>query len=55
MRGAFGKLQGTCAHGAIGQVLLYDGGTTTQIMSKKLHVMPKFKFPVRQKIIVSRK
>ncbi len=56
MRGAFGKPQGTCARVAIGQVLL-------SVRCKDNHSnhaqealrRAKFKFPGRQKIIVSRK
>ncbi|CAN1241373.1 60S ribosomal protein L10 [Linum perenne] len=56
MRGAFGKPQGVCARVAIGQVLL-------SVRCKDHHShhaqealrRAKFKFPGRQKIIVSRK
>ncbi|XP_076952327.1 large ribosomal subunit protein uL16-like [Bidens hawaiensis] len=56
MRGAFGKPLGTCARVAIGQVLL-------SVRCKDNHShhaqealrRAKFKFPGRQKIIVSRK
>ncbi|ESR45283.1 hypothetical protein WN944_023024 [Citrus x changshan-huyou] len=56
MRGAFGKPQGTCARVAIGQVLL----SVRCKDSNSLHAQEalrraKFKFPGRQKIIVSRK
>ncbi|CAN6901857.1 60S ribosomal protein L10-1-like [Brassica napus] len=56
MRGAFGKALGTCARVAIGQVLLSvrckDGhGHHAQEALRRA----KFKFPGRQKIIVSRK
>ncbi|RVW26442.1 60S ribosomal protein L10 [Vitis vinifera] len=56
MRGAFGKPQGTCARVNIGQVLLSvrckDGnGNHAQEALRRA----KFKFPGRQKIIVSRK
>ncbi|MBA0664940.1 hypothetical protein Goklo_004875, partial [Gossypium klotzschianum] len=56
MRGAFGKPQGTCARVNIGQVLL----SVRCKDSNSHHVQEalcraKFKFPGRQKIIVSRK
>merc|ERR1712007_297079 len=56
MRGAFGKPQGTCARVAIGQVLLSvrckdNNGNHAQEALRRA----KFKFPGRQKIIVSRK
>ncbi|MQL96570.1 hypothetical protein Taro_029247 [Colocasia esculenta] len=56
MRGAFGKPQGTCARVDIGQVLMSvrckDGnGVHAQEALRRA----KFKFPGRQKIIVSRK
>eukprot|EP00249_Psilotum_nudum_P009724 c22120_g1_i1 orf=344-1012(+) len=56
MRGAFGKPQGTCARVAIGQVLLSvrckdNNGVHAQEALRRA----KFKFPGRQKIIVSRK
>lgn len=55
MRGAFGKPQGVCARVAIGQILL-------SIRCKDVHNpqsqealrRAKFKFPGRQKIVVSR-
>jgi large subunit ribosomal protein L10e len=55
MRGAFGKPMGTCARVAIGQVLLSircrdQHGATAQEALRRA----KFKFPGRQKIIVSR-
>ena len=56
MRGAFGKPQGTCARVAIGQVLLSvrckDGNSHN---AQEALRRAKFKFPGRQKIIVSRK
>jgi large subunit ribosomal protein L10e len=56
MRGAFGKPQGVCARVAIGQVLLSvrckdQNGIHAQEALRRA----KFKFPGRQKIIVSRK
>ncbi|CAN6705410.1 unnamed protein product [Malus baccata var. baccata] len=56
MRGAFGKPLGTCARVAIGQVLLSvrcrdSNGQHAQEALRRA----KFKFPGRQKIIVSRK
>lgn len=56
MRGAFGKPQGTCARVAIGQVLLSvrcrdNHSNHAQEALRRA----KFKFPGRQKIIVSRK
>lgn len=56
MRGAFGKPQGTCARVSIGQVLLSvrckdSNGNNAQEALRRA----KFKFPGRQKIIVSRK
>ncbi|CAF2139129.1 unnamed protein product, partial [Brassica rapa] len=56
MRGAFGKALGTCARVAIGQVLLSvrckdNHGAHAQEALRRA----KFKFPGRQKIIVSRK
>eukprot|EP00899_Mesostigma_viride_P010295 jgi/Mesvir1/19267/Mv10347-RA.1 len=56
MRGAFGKPQGTCARVAIGQVLMSirckdaNGVHACEALRRA-----KFKFPGRQKIIVSRK
>ncbi|CAA6656504.1 unnamed protein product [Spirodela intermedia] len=56
MRGAFGKPQGTCARVDIGQVLMSvrckdgNGGNAQEALRRA-----KFKFPGRQKIIVSRK
>ena len=55
MRGAFGKVQGTAARIAIGQIML-------SIRTKEVHAnkavegfrRAKFKFPGRQKIVVSR-
>ncbi|NP_001412746.1 large ribosomal subunit protein uL16 [Nicotiana tabacum] len=56
MRGAFGKPQGVCARVAIGQVLLSvrckDGNANH---AQEALRRAKFKFPGRQKIIVSRK
>ncbi|CAI9107194.1 OLC1v1006498C1 [Oldenlandia corymbosa var. corymbosa] len=56
MRGAFGKPQGTCARVAIGQVLLSVRckDSNSPHAQEALH-RAKFKFPGRQKIIVSRK
>jgi large subunit ribosomal protein L10e len=55
MRGAFGKPQGTCARVAIGQILLSircrDNHT---VVAQEALRRAKFKFPGRQKIIVSR-
>lgn len=56
MRGAFGKPLGTCARVSIGQVLLSvrcksGNGDHAQEALRRA----KFKFPGRQKIIVSRK
>lgn len=56
MRGAFGKPQGTCARVRIGQVLLSvrckdSNGNHAQEALRRA----KFKFPGRQKIIISRK
>jgi large subunit ribosomal protein L10e len=56
MRGAFGKPQGVCARVSIGQVLLSvrckdSNGNNAQEALRRA----KFKFPGRQKIIVSRK
>ncbi|CAI0439861.1 unnamed protein product, partial [Linum tenue] len=56
MRGAFGKPQGVCARVAIGQVLLSvrckdNNSNHAQEALRRA----KFKFPGRQKIIVSRK
>jgi len=56
MRGAFGKPLGTCARVSIGQVLLsvrcksVNGDHAQEALRRA-----KFKFPGRQKIIVSRK
>ena len=55
MRGAYGKVQGTAARNAIGQIML-------SIRTKEVHAnkaveafrRAKFKFPGRQKIVVSR-
>ncbi|GJU76219.1 60S ribosomal protein L10 [Tanacetum coccineum] len=56
MRGAFGKPQGTCARVSIGQVLLSvrckDANSHN---AQEALRRAKFKFPGRQKIIVSRK
>ena len=56
MRGAFGKPQGTCARVDIGQVLLSVRckDNNSQHAQEALR-RAKFKFPGRQKIIVSRK
>ncbi|CAH9103762.1 unnamed protein product [Cuscuta europaea] len=56
MRGAFGKPQGVCARVAIGQVLLSVRckDSNSQNAQEALR-RAKFKFPGRQKIIVSRK
>ncbi|XP_060034269.1 large ribosomal subunit protein uL16-like [Erinaceus europaeus] len=56
MRGAFGKPQGTVARGHIGQVIM---SICTKLQSKE-HVIEalhraKFKFPGRQKILISKK
>merc|ERR1711976_14412 len=56
MRGAFGKAHGTCARVNIGQVLLSvrckdQNGEIAQEALRRA----KFKFPGRQKIVVSRK
>jgi hypothetical protein len=57
MRGAFGKPQGTCARVAIGQVLLSDVRCKDSNSHHAQEALrrAKFKFPGRQKIIVSRK
>ncbi|KAL0328930.1 UNVERIFIED_CONTAM: 60S ribosomal protein L10 [Sesamum calycinum] len=56
MRGAFGKPQGTCARVAIGQVLLSVRCKDPSIHhAQEALRRAKFKFPGRQKIIVSRK
>ncbi|KAH8490615.1 hypothetical protein H0E87_022955 [Populus deltoides] len=54
MRGAFGKPQGTCARVAIGQVLLsvHCKDSNSHHAQEALR-RAKFKFPGRQKIIVS--
>ncbi|KAK7833537.1 60s ribosomal protein l10 [Quercus suber] len=56
MRGAFGKPQGVCARVSIGQVLLSVRckDSNSQHAQEALR-RAKFKFPGRQKIIVSRK
>ncbi|KAK3248915.1 60S ribosomal protein L10 [Cymbomonas tetramitiformis] len=56
MRGAFGKPQGTCARVSIGQILLSVRckDQNSQNAQEALR-RAKFKFPGRQKIIVSRK
>ncbi|CAL1390772.1 unnamed protein product [Linum trigynum] len=56
MRGAFGKPQGVCARVAIGQVLLSVRckDNNSQHAQEALR-RAKFKFPGRQKIIISRK
>ncbi|XVE92765.1 hypothetical protein REPUB_Repub01dG0127600 [Reevesia pubescens] len=56
MRGAFGKPQGTCARVDIGQVLLsvHCKDNNSPHAHEALRCV-KFKFPGRQKIIVSRK
>ncbi|KAL2923916.1 60S ribosomal protein L10 [Bienertia sinuspersici] len=56
MRGVFGKIQGTCARVAIGQVLLSvccKDNSSHHGQEAPRHA--KFKFPDGQKIIVSRK
>ncbi|PKA45679.1 60S ribosomal protein L10 [Apostasia shenzhenica] len=56
MRGAFGKPQGTCARVAIGQVLLsVRCKDNNSAHAQEALRRAKFKFPGRQKIIVSRK
>ncbi|KAG0497102.1 hypothetical protein HPP92_001793 [Vanilla planifolia] len=56
MRGAFGKPQGTCARVAIGQVLLsVRCKDSNSPHAQEALRRAKFKFPGRQKIIVSRK
>ncbi|QCE15394.1 large subunit ribosomal protein L10e [Vigna unguiculata] len=56
MRGAFGKPQGTCARVAIGQVLLsVRCKDSNSHHAQEALRRAKFKFPGRQKIIVSRK
>lgn len=56
MRGAFGKPQGVCARVSIGQVLLSVRckEANAAVAAEALR-RAKFKFPGRQKIIVSRK
>ncbi|KAK4839903.1 hypothetical protein QYF36_025837 [Acer negundo] len=56
MRGAFGKPQGTCTRVAIGQVLLsvHCKDSNSHHAQEALR-RAKFKFPGRQKIIVSKK
>ena len=55
MRGAFGKVQGTAARIAIGQIML-SIRTKDQHENKAVEAFrrAKFKFPGRQKIVVSR-
>ncbi|XP_073304239.1 large ribosomal subunit protein uL16-like [Primulina huaijiensis] len=56
MRGAFGKPQGVCARVAIGQVLLsVRCKDANSPHAQEALRRAKFKFPGRQKIIVSRK
>ncbi|CAI0547744.1 unnamed protein product [Linum tenue] len=56
MRGAFGKPQGVCARVAIGQVLLsVRCKDNNSHHAQEALRRAKFKFPGRQKIIVSRK
>ncbi|KAL6126872.1 hypothetical protein ACLB2K_074917 [Fragaria x ananassa] len=56
MRGAFGKPLGTCARVAIGQVLLsVRCKDSNSHHAQEALRRAKFKFPGRQKIIVSRK
>ncbi|KAL2508144.1 60S ribosomal protein L10-2 [Forsythia ovata] len=56
MRGAFGKPQGTCSRVAIGQVLLsVRCKDSNSHNAQEALRRAKFKFPGRQKIIVSRK
>ncbi|OWM87320.1 hypothetical protein CDL15_Pgr022427 [Punica granatum] len=56
MRGAFGKPQGTCARVSIGQVLLsVRCKDSNSHHAQEALRRAKFKFPGRQKIIVSRK
>merc|ERR1711957_1111667 len=56
MRGAFGKPQGTCARVDIGQILLsVRRKDTNEANCCEALRRAKFKFPGRQKIIVSKK
>eukprot|EP00897_Mesotaenium_endlicherianum_P003091 jgi/Mesen1/280/ME1154263C09486 len=56
MRGAFGKPQGVCARVAIGQVLMsVRCKESNGVYAAEALRRAKFKFPGRQKIIVSRK
>ncbi|KAE7996466.1 hypothetical protein FH972_001188 [Carpinus fangiana] len=56
MRGAFGKPQGTCTRVSIGQVLLsVRCKDSNSHHAQEALRRAKFKFPGRQKIIVSRK
>ena len=56
MRGAFGKAHGTCARVSIGQILLSVRCKDTNIENAcEAMRRAKFKFPGRQKIVVSRK
>lgn len=55
MRGAFGKPMGTCARVAIGQILLsIRCRESHSAAAQEALRRAKFKFPGRQKIIVSR-
>lgn len=55
MRGAFGKPQGVCARVAIGQILLsIRCKDVHNAQSQEALRRAKFKFPGRQKIVVSR-
>ena len=56
MRGAFGKPQGVCARVAIGQIL-YSVRCKDQSIDAAVEAMrrAKFKFPGRQKVVVSKK
>jgi len=56
MRGAFGKPQGTCARVAIGQILLsVRCKDSNVVVAEEALRRAKFKFPGRQKVVVSRK
>jgi len=56
MRGAFGKPQGVCARVSIGQILLsVRCKDNNQTVVEEALRRAKFKFPGRQKVIVSRK
>merc|ERR1712139_336694 len=56
MRGAFGKPQGVCARVAIGQILLSVRCKDSNVsIAEEALRRAKFKFPGRQKVVVSRK